>query len=251
MPSLEVIMQGFGIGTDQGRLGFCSVTLIRGTKNILVDSAQVGRRDLLLTKLKEHGVSPNDIDIVVLTHSHWDHILNIDLFPNSRVLIHPVEREYAKAPKDTDWATPRYTSLILESMQLEEVKEGDEIDDGVTVLDVPGHTKGSIALLVRTGEGTVAVTGDAMHSGWSALTGQPRLIFWDLEQGRQSIRKVLDRAEIYYPGHDRPFRLENGHVRYLQPTSITITGWPDLGLGEGSPGIGFAPGPAGAPMVIE
>jgi N-acyl homoserine lactone hydrolase len=251
MPAIETIMQGFGVRTDQGSLGFCAVTLIRGTKNILVDSAQVGRRELLVGKLKEHGVTPDDIDIVVLTHSHWDHILNIDLFPNSRVLIHPLEREYAKAPKDTDWATPKYTSLILESMKLEEVKEGDEIDEGVTVLDVPGHTKGSIALLVRTDEGTAAVTGDALHSSWSALTGQPRLIFWDVEQGRQSIRKVLDRSDTYYPGHDRPFRLENGHVQYLQPTSFMVSGWPDLGIGEGNAGIGFVPGAPAATQIIE
>jgi hypothetical protein len=56
---------------------------------------------------------------------------------------------------------------------------------------------------------------------------------------------------MYYPGHDRPFRLENGHVRYLQPTSIAVNGWPDLGLGEGNPGIGFTPGPAAGPMIIE
>jgi glyoxylase-like metal-dependent hydrolase (beta-lactamase superfamily II) len=90
-----------------------------------------------------------------------------------------------------------------------------------------------------------------MHSSWSALTGPPRLIFWDLEQGRQSIRKVLERAQFYYPGHDRPFTLENGRVRYLEPTSIQISGWPDLGLGEGNPGIGFVPGAAPGPMVIE
>lgn len=251
MPSLEVILQGFGLGTDQGRLGFCTVTLIRGTRNILVDAAHVGRRDLLLTKLKEHNVQPNDIDIVVLTHSHWDHILNIDLFPNAQVLIHPLEREYAKAPRESDWATPRYTSLILESMQLKEVKEGDEIDDGVTVLDTPGHTRGSIALLVRTEQGIAAVTGDAMHSSWSALSGQPRLVFWDLAQGQESIRKILDRAQFYYPGHDRPFTLENGRVRYLERTSIQIFGWPELGIGEGNPSVGYAPGAEVQPMIIE
>lgn len=241
MPSLDVVLQGFGMRTNQGTLGFCSVTLIRGSRNILVDAAHVGRRELLLERLRERGLSPNDIDLVFITHAHWDHIFNIDLFPNAKFLIHPLEREYVKNPHAGDWATPRYTSLILESRQLQEVKEGEEIDDGISVLETPGHSRGSMSLLVRTDQGTVAVTGDALLNGWSATSGLPRLVFWNEAEAKASIRKILDRARTFYPGHDRPFSLENGRVRYLETTSIQIYGWPDTGLDEGGPALVYGP----------
>lgn len=99
MPTIEVLLQGFSLGTDQGNIAFCGVTLVRGAKTILVDSAHNGRRQLLLQRLSEHGLTPADIDYVFLTHAHWDHVLNVDLFPQAKVLIHPVERDYCKHPQ--------------------------------------------------------------------------------------------------------------------------------------------------------
>src|SRR5581483_5942504 len=82
MATVTTVLQGFGFGTDQGTVGFCGVTLVQGGgKKILVDTAHIGRRQLLVQRLKEMGLSPRDIDVVVLTHAHWDHSLNMDLFP--------------------------------------------------------------------------------------------------------------------------------------------------------------------------
>ena len=99
MPDIDFILEGWSVGMDQGNAAFCGVTLIRGaTKNILVDVAHVGRRSLLVENLAKAGLTPADIDTVVLTHSHWDHILNADVFKNAEFLLHPNEIEYAKAP---------------------------------------------------------------------------------------------------------------------------------------------------------
>jgi N-acyl homoserine lactone hydrolase len=250
MPRVDTVLQGFTVGTDQGLLGFCTVTLIRGSRNILVDAAQVGRRQVLLQRLSALGVAPNDIDVVFLTHAHWDHILNMDLFPNAEFLIHPAEREYAKHPHEHDWATPKYTSLILESYRLREVQEGQEIDEGVQVIDTPGHTPGSISLLVQSPDGRAALCGDTMHNSWSAVSGLPRLVFWDVEKAKASIRKILDRSDVVYPGHDRPFRLVAGRVHYVERTGIKIFGLPQPGDGEGPHGITYGLEPPMATMAF-
>ena len=251
MPKIELLLPGFSLGTDQGNVAFCGVTLIEGAKRILVDVAHTGRRGLLLQRLAERGLSPADIDYVFLTHTHWDHMLNIDLFPNARVLIHPLEREYCKNPSAKDWATPSYTSAILESRQLQEVREGEEIDDGVRVLETPGHSRGSMSLLVQAGDTAAAVSGDALANGWSATTGLPRLVFWDEHEAKSSIRRLLDAAEAFYPGHDRPFMVEAGRVLYLQPVSIRVFGWPDAGEGEGGPGVTYGAEAARTTQVVR
>jgi N-acyl homoserine lactone hydrolase len=244
-----MLLHGFTIQTNQGSPGFCGVTLVRGSKLTLVDAAHVGRRSLLLDALKARGLRPEDVDQVFLTHAHWDHSLNIDLFPNAEILIHPVEREYCKAPKESDWATPKWTTLMLESQKLREVQEGEEIDDGVSVLATPGHSKGSMAALVRTDNATIAIPGDALPSGWSAVSGLPRLIFWDEQEARTSIRKLLDRADTFYPGHDGPFQVKDGNVRHLEPRDLKFFGWPDPGKDTGLEGIPLSPTPMQATVV--
>jgi glyoxylase-like metal-dependent hydrolase (beta-lactamase superfamily II) len=69
--------------------------------------------------------------------------------------------------------------MVLESYRLQEVKEGDEIEDGIRAIDLPGHTRGSMGLLIKTNASTVAIAGDALPNAWSVQTGLPRLIFWD------------------------------------------------------------------------
>ncbi len=252
MAKIDMLLHGFTLGTNQGSAGFCGVTLLEGTKRILVDAAHIGRRQLVLQALHDRGLTPNDIDYVFLTHAHWDHMLNVDLFPNAKILIHPLEREYCKLPKESDYATPRYISTILESMQLQEVRDGEEIDDGVTVLETPGHSRGSMAVLVRDSQGTAAISGDALPAGSSVASGVPRLIFWDEEQASASVRRLLDRAQIFYPGHDRPFRVGDGRrVTYLEATTLRVFGWPEPGEGEGGPGLVYAAEPPPAATIID
>jgi len=223
MPEVDLLLQGFTLGTDQGSAAFCGVTLVRSTKTILVDVAHTGRRELLLARLKERGLRPADIDMVVLTHAHWDHMLNIDLFQNADVLISTNERRYASAPNPDDWATPSYTGMVLERMRLREVSEGDEIDAGVKILETPGHSPGSITLMVEDDAGTIGITGDALPNARCALAGTPYLIFYDPAVARESASKIKAHCRTLYPGHDRPFRLDGDSITYLMGTSIRIT----------------------------
>ena len=80
MATLDVLTYGFALSTDQGSFGYSTNSLLRaGNNNILVDTGPSSRRPFLVKSLKAKGLEAADIDIVVLTHMHWDHCQNLSL----------------------------------------------------------------------------------------------------------------------------------------------------------------------------
>jgi glyoxylase-like metal-dependent hydrolase (beta-lactamase superfamily II) len=222
MPEIQTLLQGFTVATSEGNLSYCSVTLLRGERTTLVDVGYFARGELLVQRLRAAGLEPGDIDRVVLTHAHWDHCLNLQRFPNAEVLIHSDELEYTAAPHPEDVATPVWIGDMLARYRVQAVSDGDELEPGVRLLAVPGHSPGSMAVLVDTPGGVTGLAGDALPTRASASTLVPRLIFWDEEAARRSARTIVDRCQVIYPGHDRPFRVQAGAFRYIEPVSITL-----------------------------
>lgn len=225
MPRVDVLLTGQFFRASDGIIGFCSVVLVEGEHRTLVDVGHVGRRTALLDALAERDLGPDDIDYAVVSHAHWDHAQNFDLFPNSKVLIHPWERRYAHAPHRNDWATPQWTGRMIEYQPvIEEVKDGDHLEDDVWFAHTPGHSPGSIVTMVRTEEGVGALTGDVLHVANAAVTRRNPTVFWDDHAATESIERVLGESDLIYPGHDRPFRMVDGQPRYEEPYALTFIG---------------------------
>ena len=240
-PTVTTLLPGYMLSSDQGEFAFCAVNLIEGRDEagelvrIVVDTGHVGRHRALEEALAAHGLAPGDIDAVLLTHAHWDHVQNVGLFERATVLAHPDELRYVRSPHPKDHATPLWTGAILERRPLREVSEGTELLPGVTVLDTPGHSPGTIAVAVATDLGTAVLTGDAIQDGQVAQEGRNALVFWDEKAANDSVRKILDVADLVYPGHDRAFRLRgDGQVDYLEQLEITLRY-----AAPGLPGLGF------------
>ena len=239
MPKIDVLLQGSPLRTDVGVVGFCTVVLIVGEKRTLVDVGHVGRRTALLAALEKRGLTPEDIDQTVMSHAHWDHSQNYDLFRHAPMLVHQSERKYAHHPHKNDWATPAWTGAMIEFQpDILEIDEGYEIEPGVRVIHTPGHSPGSISILVETDSGLAAISGDVLHYSNVALTRKNPLVFWNDKQATQSIDRIVDLADVIYPGHDRPFRVANGDIEYLEPTKLTI-----VGVAPDMPGVTFDTSP--------
>lgn len=227
MSTVSVVLDGFGIGTNQGILGLCSLVLVEGRQRTLIDVGHAGRRVAAREALAQRGLSPTDIDAVVLTHAHWDHVQNLDVFPAARILLHPAERRYAERPHRDDWATPDWTGAMLGHYadRIVEVEDGQQIEPGVTVVHTPGHSVGSISVLVETAQGPVVVAGDALQFASVAQTGQNPIVFCDDQLARASIRRIVEIADVVYPGHDRPFRrTSDGGIEYQRPFDLALSG---------------------------
>ena len=226
MANLDILTYGFSLMSDQGAFGYSTVSLLEaGTRHILIDTGPASRRGWVMKALETRGLEPDDIDTLVLTHLHWDHCQNADMFRNARVLVHPKEIDYSRNPNRADANSASYFADMLSNLSVNPISDGDVVADGVRVIDTPGHTKGHISLVVTVDGEEVLVAGDAMPDGGTIRRGVPYNIFWDVKDAAESVEKMLDSSKVFYPGHDRPFKLDGDKIDYLNgPTVIEVYG---------------------------
>jgi glyoxylase-like metal-dependent hydrolase (beta-lactamase superfamily II) len=248
-PKLDTLLQGYRIGTDQGDIAFCGINMIEGLdengtlKRILVDTGHAGRRPVLEAELAKRGLTAADIDIVVCTHSHWDHVENLNIFDQAQIVMHRNERRYLdRGPHKNDYACPDWIVPLFESYQsrIREVEEGVQIIPGVEILDAPGHSAGTIAVKTDTVDGIAVITGDSIQNATVAVERRNALVFWNDAMATRTIDKLVSIADVIYPGHDQAFRLDaHNNVEYVQEFQLTLTE-----TARDQPGLTFDPSTA-------
>jgi glyoxylase-like metal-dependent hydrolase (beta-lactamase superfamily II) len=111
----------------------------------------------LIDELARHGVAPQDVDVVVHTHLHVDHVGWDGAFPNARYVVH--EDDWAFFMTDESVAKrPHLREKVLPLARVERVAGETEVVPGVRLLPTAGHTPGHMS--VRVGE--VVVLGDVV-----------------------------------------------------------------------------------------
>jgi N-acyl homoserine lactone hydrolase len=219
MAQVEMLLSGFPGKSSRGFLGWSScyfVTTARG-RRLLFDTAGYSERATVLNSLAKLNVAAQDVECVVLSHLHFDHAANWDLFPNAEIIVH--EREVAFADsREADGAVLRYhTPMLRAHPRLRLISAQTALEDGVEVVPVPGHTPGCIALSI----GQEVLCGDALRSRWD-LNGPTAPPVWDEDLARQSIAKLKQLGRRLYPGHDMPLELLAGQWRACGPPSVKV-----------------------------
>lgn len=218
-----ILIQGFPGRADRGFLGWSSIILIRGEENYLFDTGGYGERAVLLERLRCLGIMPSDIQGIFLSHFHFDHALNYRFFPNAEIYLHSIEYEYAKANNYHDVAVPdEFLEPLEKSGRLRLVRKEQEILPGLTILEVPGHTPGCMAVkLVHKGKRYV-LAGDAVKNLAELVSGQVAMSL-DAEASEKSISKIRAEADFVIPGHDSLLIVDGKHVNRLEPTKVKIS----------------------------
>lgn len=125
-------------------------------------------RESLVTQLARIGIRPDQIDIVALSHMHWDHIGQAASFPKARLLIGKEDWESLTSdPVDSHLEPARLAPWIKGGAPKDLVAGDRDIfgDGSVMMIATPGHTAGHHSLLVRLRRfGAVMLTGDLYYS---------------------------------------------------------------------------------------
>ncbi|KON29223.1 hypothetical protein AC482_07070 [miscellaneous Crenarchaeota group-15 archaeon DG-45] len=189
-------------------LGSTNTVLVRDSGlNIIVDPGiiQLVRYGALQARLEEAGLRPEDIDMVVNTHCHYDHIEANCLFRGKPLIVHEKEIEYCRR---LYW--PEFADAYMGILEVDAISGDRRVSDNVRVVETPGHTPGSITVVAETAEGPVACVGDAVIVKEDLLELRPPSVVTRNvapEMAVESLRKIASlRPALVIPGHDAPFK---------------------------------------------
>lgn len=208
------------------RLGVNSCYLIRGNKDvIMIDGGLPGKLKVFKRALKKLDINPSGIKLIVLTHSHFDHAgsaREISEFTGAKIACHEIEKTYLEEgrmiiPKGVNIygkITKPLLFAIAEKITFPKFTPDILITDrpyplteyGIegNVIHTPGHTPGSISVILDSGE---AFVGCMAHNGlpFRIRPGLP-IYALDVKEIKKQWKILFDSGiKMIYPGHGKPF----------------------------------------------
>lgn len=223
------------------------VWLIRGSgRTILLDTgfnearAKQRRRKLLrspIEGLESLGVKAGDVETVILSHLHYDHAGNLDLFPNAEFVVQDEEVHFAtgrymryraaRMPFEADDVTQLIGANYAGRVRF--IDGDEELVPGITVHLVGGHSRGLQAVSVHTRRGLVVLASDAAHYFANITRGNPFPVVADVPENCESHERLFRLAgslDRLIPGHDpRVMELYPRHPR--DPLIVNLTAEPN------------------------
>jgi glyoxylase-like metal-dependent hydrolase (beta-lactamase superfamily II) len=177
--------------SGQMRMSFHSFILRTGRHTILIDTCMGNHKERplrpighqrntnFLARLSEAGVKPEDVDFVMCTHLHWDHVgwntrlqdgRWVPTFPNARYVMARTEYEHRDAMHasgDRSMHSLAFVDSILPLVHAERaivVDDDHELENGVWLQRYPGHTPGTVVINVRSRGDRGVFAGDVLHT---------------------------------------------------------------------------------------
>jgi len=206
--------------------GGANVYLIaNGGQSVLVDAGGKGAPKKILETLRESGLQPQDVKLIILTHTHSDHcggLKALQEMTRAKILVHESEAEsltqgYGGFPRGTTLLGKLVSfmgrNLARGSGRFEAVRPDTTISErfdlepyGIDgyVLSTPGHSSGSLCVIV---DGETAIVGDTLF-GISRRTAFPPFAD-DVDELLRSWKRLIETGcQRFLPGHGGVISLE-------------------------------------------
>lgn len=213
------------------RLGYVSAFIIEGNSGyILVDTGLYGSLRSIIKQLKALSIEPSMIHLIILTHNHSDHVgsvVKMVELTGAKVLMHGLEYEAMCTGDDGVIGITRMGKLMAAPMHRATMKRTlsvpfeldiemrDSFDlSGYGVkgwlYHTPGHTKGSISVLLDNGDAIIADSLMAMMP-WDK-PGKP-IVGYDMPRTSKSMQELIQRgAKRFYLSHGKVYDVEQINI---------------------------------------
>jgi glyoxylase-like metal-dependent hydrolase (beta-lactamase superfamily II) len=213
------------LGIHPIKLGVSCCYVIKAQGTILIDGGAPKKAKNFMKGIETLSIKPEDIQLIVITHGHWDHIgsaKEIKGITGAKIALHRNEKDWIeKSLKPLPPAVTLWGHLFAKIMAIfvplihfpaadVDIVLGDEelslADYGIPgrIIPTPGHSMGSVSVLLETGD---AFVGDLAMNGLPLRIGPGLPIFAeDLQEVKKSWQLLLDKgAKTVYPAHGKPF----------------------------------------------
>ena len=160
------------------------------------------------------GIDPVAVDLLVISHIHYDHVGNVHLFPNARMPVARAELEFwtddpvAERPQFAAHADPdgiEYLRRAAAEERVELIEDRADVAPGITAVRVGGHAPGQLVFEVAGEHGPIVLASDAIHYDDELERERPFGIFTDLAdmyRGYATLRRYGSSGAAVVPGHD-------------------------------------------------
>jgi glyoxylase-like metal-dependent hydrolase (beta-lactamase superfamily II) len=215
-----VALQQVVPGVHRIGLGFVNAFLIGNGDTVLFDTGVPKRAGKIATALERAGTRLADVRHIAITHYHVDHVGSLAAVlaaaPDATVYVHPDDAEVVRtgraAPQPTITGPEKLLAPLFRFFPDKadpapvhrEVKDGEEVANGLRVVHTPGHTPGHVCYLWPE-HGGVLIVGDAAFNVMGRLTLP--MSFEDLPTAKQSLRRIAELDfEVAVFGHGPPIK---------------------------------------------
>ncbi len=195
MAEVKILVKGYAKEKDGKEFASSTTTLIRDNNlNIIVDPGM--DRKALLKALGKEGLKVEDINFVILTHTHLDHCLLTGIFLNAKILDN--------------------SDIFSFDGQIKEHK-GRVPGTEIKIIETPGHDQFHCSVLVETKDlGKVIIAGDVFwwaddekqETKKEALLKHEDPYVKDKQALIESRKKILDLADYIVPGHGDIYKVK-------------------------------------------
>lgn len=206
-------------------LGFDLCYVIQGEGVIMIDGGAPNKANDFMKGIERVSIKPEEIRLIVLTHGHWDHIgsaRDIKEITGAEIAMHRQEKDWLEKslkplpPGATAWGRiligimAVFMPLVHVPAANVDIVLGDEglslAEYGVPgrVIHTPGHSSGSVSVLLETGD--VFVGDLAINIPPFRFSPGLPIFAEDMQRVKRSWKLLLDEgAETVYPAHGKPF----------------------------------------------